>query len=627
MSVTGRGPESIAAGPAAGEAKDSVAVLDQTLWRELLTAEIPEAFALAWLTLACRVIAGVSVAVLLLARRDGEAPAAVASWPNGGPVDAELFAAAQRAIKEGRGLLQPPPAGASSQKLRAAYPIQMDGGIVGVVALDVEAGRDPRDLMRHLQWAAAWVREFVRRRRQAADQNLAQRTTLALDLIAAALEEDTARSACRIAATELALRLGCERVSFGFLAHGHIEIAGISHSAQFGKRMNLARQLAEAMEESIDQHAVVLFPPTGEDDHTLVRAHEALAKNHGAGFVLTVPMFVKDRFVGAATFERPAANPFDQSTIDIAEAVASILGPALFDKRLNDRPLVVKGYDAAVEQVHRLFGVGYTARKLAVIAVAAAIAFFYFSTGEYRVSASSQVEGEVRRAIVAPFDGFVGDAAARAGDVVRQGALLAALDTRDLALERLRWVTERQQHQYEYDQALSKQERADALKYRSLLGQAEAQIRLVDEQLARSRMVAPFDGLVVSGDLSQSIGAAVRRGDLMFEVAPLQNYRVELHVNESQIADVALGQHGELVVAALPDQTFPFVIERITPVATSKDGSTFFAVDGLLTSSSDRLRPGMEGVGKIDAGERRLIWIWLRSALHWSRLAMWKWIP
>ena len=327
------------------------------------------------------------------------------------------------------------------------------------------------------------------------------------------------------------------------------------------------------------------------------------------------------------TFERAAGRPFDQQTIDVADAVASILGPALLDKRLNDRLLVIKCFDALAAQTRRLLGPGYVGRKLAVIAAIAAIGFFYFATGGYRVSAGGQVEGKVRRSIGAPFDGFVGEAPKRAGDLLHEGDLLATLDTRDLTLERLRWVTERQQHLTEYDQALSKQERADALKYQSLLGQAEAQIRLVDEQLVRARMLAPFDGLVVSGDLSQSIGAAVRRGDVLFEIAPLENYRVELRVNESQIADVALGQSGELVVAALPDQTFPFEVERVTPVAAVRDGTTSFIVEGRLTASSERLRPGMEGVGKIEVGKRRLIWIWLRSALYWGRIAVWKWLP
>jgi hypothetical protein len=626
MNAPSAGPEPHAADPPIGDGRGPVAFLDQALWRDLMAADTAEAFGAAWLSLACRVISGATAGILLLTR--GSAPAQLAAaWPAGGIVDPDLFASAQHAVKDGRGVVQPPASG--HQKLRAAYPIQLDGNIVGAVALDVEQGpaRDPRETMRQLQWSVAWVRDFLRRQMAADDRSAAERTALALDLVAAALEEETARSACRVAATELAIQLGCERVSFGFLERGESRIAGISHSAQFGKRMNLTRQLADTMDEAIDQQAVVLYPPPDADDHVLVRAHAALATSHGSAFILTVPMFVKDRFVGAVTFERASGRPFDQPTIDIAEAVASILGPALFDKRANDRSIFVKCADALIAQAQRLLGPGHFGRKLAVVAAAAVMLFFYLATGEYRISATGQVEGEVRRSIVAPFDGFVGEAPARAGDLVRQGDLLAALDNRDLVLERLRWVTERQQHLYEYDQALSKQERSDALKYQSLLGQADAQIKLVDEQLARSRMLAPFDGLVVSGDLTQSIGAAVRRGDVLFELAPLANYRVELRVDERQIADVAIGQRGELVVSALPDQSFPFTIERITPVASAREGATFFAVEGRLTATSERLRPGMEGIGKIDVDERRLIWIWFRSAWHWLRIATWKWLP
>ncbi len=113
-------------------------------------------------------------------------------------------------------------------------------------------------------------------------------------------------------------------------------------------------------------------------------------------------------------------------------------------------------------------------------------------------------------------------------------------------------------------------------------------------------MTAPFDGLVLSGDLSQSIGAAVRRGDVLFEIAPLRDYRVELLVHESQIADIVPGQTGELVAAALPDAVFPFTVERITPVAKPHEGRTFFAVDGRLTTVSERLRRAW----KVSAGSR-----------------------
>jgi hypothetical protein len=36
------------------------------------------------------------------------------------------------------------------------------------------------------------------------------------------------------------------------------------------------------------------------------------------------------------------------------------------------------------------------------------------------------------------------------------------------------------------------------------------------------------------------------------------------------------------------------------------------------------LRPGMEGVAKIDIGRRRLIWIWTHSLFDWLRVWTWQ---
>jgi hypothetical protein len=59
--------------------------------------------------------------------------------------------------------------------------------------------------------------------------------------------------------------------------------------------------------------------------------------------------------------------------------------------------------------------------------------------------------------------------------------------------------------------------------------------------------VADFDGVVVLGDLSQSLGSPVEKGQVLFEVAPLNSYR-ELRVDERDIAEVAVGQRGPLLL-------------------------------------------------------------------------------
>jgi len=138
---------------------------------------------------------------------------------------------------------------------------------------------------------------------------------------------------------------------------------------------------------------------------------------------------------------------------------------------------------------------------------------------------------------------------------------------------------------------------------------------------------APFAGVVVSGDLSQQLGGPVRRGQVLFEVAPLKAYRLVLQVDEGEIIDLKPGQKGSLVLGAIADAQFPFTVERITPVTTAREGRNFFRVEGLLDYASERLRPGMEGVGKIQVDERKLIWIWTHRMMDWLRLTLWTWWP
>jgi multidrug resistance efflux pump len=175
-------------------------------------------------------------------------------------------------------------------------------------------------------------------------------------------------------------------------------------------------------------------------------------------------------------------------------------------------------------------------------------------------------------------------------------------------------------------EALAKHERAEFSVLHARLEQAEAELALAEEKLARTQLKAPLAGIVVSGDLSQSLGAPIERGEVLFEVAPLDGYRIMLQVDERDIAHVQPGQQGELALSGLPHERYAFTVERILPVSMAQDGHNFFRVEAKLGDPADSLRPGMAGVGKIDAGERRLIWIWTHRLVDGLRLAIWKWV-
>ena len=127
--------------------------------------------------------------------------------------------------------------------------------------------------------------------------------------------------------------------------------------------------------------------------------------------------------------------------------------------------------------------------------------------------------------------------------------------------------------------------------------------------------------------LSQSLSAPVERGQVLFEVAPLDSYRVILKVDEREISQIELGMTGQLVLAGMPGKRLPMIVEKITPVSVPEEGRNYFRVEAALQENLELLRPGMEGVAKILVDERSQAWIWTHKIGYWFRLWFWSWRP
>ncbi|MDO9297064.1 HlyD family efflux transporter periplasmic adaptor subunit [Bradyrhizobium sp.] len=602
-------------------------VLEPVLWKQLGEASDFKAFCDSWLALQCGLIGNVAGGLVVAGQDLAGTPLAVRppNWTAFWLADAIRLAAEQQ-----RGVAHydhsGPEATSDGQRAGFAFPVIVDGKLCAVAAIELHGTSESqaRAAMRQLQWGVAGLREYLLRAGRDATAQQEHQARNALDMLSVVLEQERFGAACRSFVTELAARFKCERVSIGFVKAGHAEVAAISHSAQFGRHMNLVRLVGVAMDEALDQRALILHPPSS-DELNVTRSHAELAQSCGAVAVLTIPLFVSDRFIGAITFERAVDVGFDAATIAVLDGIAATAGPILEEKRRNDRWLIVKAGEASWSLITSLLGPHYAARKLAVVVAVMLAAIGYFWTGLYRVTADAVVEGRIQRSVVAPFNGFVLEAQARAGDTVHAGQILARLDDRDLILERLKWITERQRKVLEFEKAMGDRNRAEQKISTTQIEQADAQIHLVDEQLSRARLTAPFDGLIIAGDLTQSIGASLQRGQELFQVAPLDSYRVVLDIDETQIAEIALDQKGQLVVSSLPAENFPLVVSKITPVSRAHDGRNSFKVEARLTDTPAGLRPGMRGVGKIDINQRRMVWIWTRSFLDWALLTAWRW--
>jgi RND family efflux transporter MFP subunit len=257
---------------------------------------------------------------------------------------------------------------------------------------------------------------------------------------------------------------------------------------------------------------------------------------------------------------------------------------------------------------------------LGIVAAAAAAAVVPVS---YHVGAPARLEGSVQRIVASPIDGFLEQVNVRPGDRVRANEVIAELALRDLQAERAKRQSELAQHENLYGAALARADRTQLVIHHAKAAEAQAQLTLVEHQLQRARIRAPFDGVVIKGDLSQSLGAPVQRGEVLMTLAPDERFRVIIEVDERDIARVRPGQRGRLALAAAPGETLGFHVSRILPVAVASDGRNFFEVEAVFDDEGNSLRPGLRGVAKIGVGQHSLLWIATHRVVEWLHLAVW----
>jgi RND family efflux transporter MFP subunit len=405
----------------------------------------------------------------------------------------------------------------------------------------------------------------------------------------------------------------------------HARVKAFSHSADYGEKNNLIRAIGLALDEAIDQQSAIVHPPLDGATPRASRAHGELLKLSGAGSICTVPFGEGETILGGVVLARPVERDFDTRDVELIESIGALAGPVLEMKRKDERWLLRKAWDSVREWLAKLIGRGHVGLKLITILLLAAAAFLSVADGEYRVTADAALEGSVQRAVTAPLPGYIAQANVRAGDVVSKGQVLSILEDKDLQLERVKWVSQKEQRLREYSEALARKDRAQVRILGAQVEQAETQISLLDEQISRTRIVAPFDGIVVSGDLSQSLSAPVERGQVLFEIAPLDSYRVILRIDERDVSQIEVGQGGQLALTSLPGEVLPIVVEKLTPVSIAEEGRNYFRGEARVETASEKLRPGMEGVGKIDIDRRSLVWIWTHRLTHWFRHWWWSW--
>ncbi|EHR71848.1 multidrug resistance efflux pump [Burkholderiales bacterium JOSHI_001] len=452
----------------------------------------------------------------------------------------------------------------------------------------------------------------------------------ALALLAEVLSAPELAMAAHSLVARLASATGSTRVSLALWQGQALHLLAVSGLDSVDPQSDLSRLTLGALSEAVEQGVALTEPTRDGTDALHIRLELQALQQRVGGAVAVLPLAdaaQPGQALGALALERQAGQPFSGAELEWLAHALALAAPALALLQRAEAPAHQRLMRSAQAAWHRLQEPGQHHRRRLWQLGGALLAFLALVPLTHEVGGTARLEGAEQRVLAAPTDGFIKAAPVRPGDRVAAGAVLLELTERDLQLERERWASQLAQHENAFAAAMARNDRTQAAVSSAKVDEAQAQLSLVDEQLLRSRLLAPFAGVVIQGDWSQQIGAPVRQGDTLVTLAASQGYRVMVEVDEIDIARVQPGQTGTLLLSALPWGGHDVLVERITPLAKAVDGRNVFEVQARLTEAGVEadpdLRPGLQGRARLAVGRLPLLWAWARPWLDRARLALW----
>jgi HlyD family secretion protein len=128
------------------------------------------------------------------------------------------------------------------------------------------------------------------------------------------------------------------------------------------------------------------------------------------------------------------------------------------------------------------------------------------------------------------------------------------------------------------------------------LDQAKVDLEDARQAIADAKIVAPFDGLVTAVD---PIVGGPGSGSTVISLADVGQYHVDVLIDETEIAQLKVGQKVENTFDALPGETVSGVVTRIDPAGTISNGVVNYTIRITLDPTEAALRTNMTSDARV----------------------------
>jgi RND family efflux transporter MFP subunit len=420
-----------------------------------------------------------------------------------------------------------------------------------------------------------------------------------------------------------------ERAAIALEQRGALQLKAISGMTQINPSSPAVSGLKEMLEwasistneTKVTQHGDRIDDPRPETQAKFASYFSATGMR---GFY-ALPLIDDQGRLGILSFESSDPDFLNAAHLEIIKVLAGQATVALRNASLYREVPFINLLEPLLQRKKRFLAMEQRRRRLVIAMGSSATLFLLFCPLPMRVDGVATVFSGRSAQVQAGVDGVVRNVLVHEGDHVKQGAVLAEIEDWNFRADMA-------EAQAKYSESMATMNRALAQNDGTLAGTEQAKLDYLKADLARAReqlawttIRAPFDGVVSTTQVQNSVGRRLMHGDAFAEIVEVSPVVANVAIPEEDATLLHSGEVAAIKLESFPLHTFRGDVTVISPQSQVESDHRVFFARVSLPNPDGAIRSGMQGRGKVFVGWHPAGYVLLRGSALWLWSKLWSW--
>ena len=424
-----------------------------------------------------------------------------------------------------------------------------------------------------------------------------------------------------------------ERASVALDERGRLHLKAISGMEQIHAGAREITQLETVIPAVSGGRDAMFIAQRGDEPDAQIDAPEESMKapfrkyfaETGMRAFYALPLADDEGRLGILSFESTDPDFLSEAHMEMIRVLAGQATVAVRNASLYKEVPFIGLLGPMLQKKTRFLALGKRRRALYVAGAVAAALFLAIFPIPMRVDGTSTVASASSVQVQPELDGVVRQVYVHEGDHVQRGQVLADLEDWDYRAALAGAQAKYQTATMEMNRALAANDGAQAGIQGVQARYWASEVERARERLERTHLRSLLDGWVTTPHVEDLTGRHLAPGDTFAEVADSSESRVDVAIDESEISLLRPGAAAAIKVESFPTQTFRGHVAVVSPKSEADGEGRFFYARVDVPNPDGRLRPGMQGRGKISVGWHPIGMVFFRSPFMWLYSKLWWW--